>query len=469
MKRGAAPPKKWLEFETFLPLFKTLLGELDEGRLSKKTLPPVVTPEVLQYAKQGDNVVECALLSLSKFKKPSTADLAGLIADENHAQLAGVMDGQALLSVLVAHYLCKYDEVFSTARKHFSKLSDEICLRIMSDTDTFAMPREDPTALHLALLQCLKEDTADAMGQLAVAVHQSSNAFDNNKGKILETAHAFVRDVADLSSRSAGETKEGAEAKTTPKPPKESDDAVPGARREEVEAEMLSDLPPLPSRTSRFAAKPARPAPPPPPPPTTSEALIPPASAPARPQEAPQAPQPAPLPAAQSNGHAARQVVVERAEDAPVDMETLPAEQQRLAACPRSPPWSPAQHPLDLSPPRAPPRNLSSAGQNNRLRFYGEATIGLNADSDLEDDAVTLKLTSSRRKQREQPPPPPTVSFRGDVMDVDGGSDEDDLAFLKAPSGLATFKPPPPAPAERAPDSEDDMPDWKAAPGLFGK
>lgn len=233
-KLAAAGKRKLIDFVVFAPLYTTLLEELSSGRLSSGVLPPVIKPEVLQYAKQMDNVVERALYALSKFKKPAGTDVAGLLADENHAQLAGVLDGQALLSVMAAHYLCKYDAEVVSAREHFQKLDESIRLRVLSDTDTFSMPKDEPTPLHAALHRCFLEDTADAMGQLAVAVQQDANNFDN-KATLLRTAHAFAHDVSDISQRMA-------------KPPRGSEmHEFPGARIDDVtDADRLSYAPPAP-------------------------------------------------------------------------------------------------------------------------------------------------------------------------------------------------------------------------------
>ena len=435
MKRGAAAPAKkaYIEFETFLALVNTLLNELPSGRLSSHVLPPVVAPEVLQYTKQVDNVIERAMSTLVKFKKHKDADLAGLLAEEKHTELNGVLDGQALLSVLVAHYLCKYDEQFAKARSCFQKLSEDMRKRIMVDTDTFAMSKENPTQLHLALLRCLTEDTPDAMGQLAVAVQQSSSNFDN-KAKLLATVHAFVCDVADLAGRTAA----GPAAPAPERPP-----AL--ARRDET-GDLFTDLPPLGTKSARPVSKAAPRAPP-----------APAAQAPEDPP--PPAEAPAPLP--------------ETFPEAVAD-PSLPAPAGALPdsslAGHASPPWSPAEQQYDLSPPPPlPPLRptlFNAGGHKKRVSFYDEARIGMGMGSDDDPDAPVEVSLLPRRKQ----PPPraisaPVSSFSYASDPTPMALDDDDLMALKNSPPLAQFMGGANALSGDAPESDDDG-EWA---DLYGK
>jgi hypothetical protein len=486
--------KKYIDFDSFQKPFANLLAELKNGRFSSTVLPPVVKPEVLQYTKQVDNVVERAMVTLSKFKVHKDADLAGLIADENHTQLVGVLDGQALLSVVVAHYLCKYDEVFAKARKHFQKIGEDIRLRIMSDTDTFSMPKDDPTQLHLAILQCLNEDTPDAMGHLAVAVQQSSNLFDD-KAKLMETAHLFVQEVSGIASSVASGP-----------PALSRGDAVPNARRDEAEENMLTDLPQL--QTTTRGARPGktpqtRPASPLPPVPEmalapTSEVPSAPvekketAPEPAAPEEQaqeameatpapipvdPAAPEPMSVePAAQEPKPAHKGLPIQNGDVAPnnptrgggkpslrVDRTPSPPPKHH------SPPWSPV-----ADPPPAPP--LARPTHNKRLQFYDNARrIGLGAGSSEDDEdqvPVAVSLLPRRKPQensqhKPQPSAPqqkPIAPVRGflnpEPMALDGEDDADDFDLLKLanPSTYAAYTPPG-AKRAYAPDSDDDMPE----------
>jgi hypothetical protein len=507
MKKSAGQSKKkYIDFVSFQPLFTSLLAELNSGRLSSSVLPPVVNPEVLQYTKQGDNVVERALQCLSRFKTPKDADLAGLIADENHTQLAGVLDGQALLSVVAAHYLCKYDEVFATARKHFQKIGEDIRLRIMSDTDTFSMPKGDPTPLHLALFQCLNEDTPDAMGQLAVGVQQSSTLFDT-KAKLLQTAHMFVQEVSGLANSVASGP-----------PGLSRGDAVPNTRLDESETNMLNELPPLlPARGTRLGKTPKPPSPAPEAPeaprhPTLElapkMALTPVEPAPKLVERAPQPAEPAPQPAELALQHpepalqpteAAPQPAepaVEPVEPAPMEVsppepsaaplglppparDDEPAQKSstmavdesaavepyegRLPSLPMhySPPGSPVQQPVV---PLQHPKPLQ-ARPNKRVQFYDDARIGIGGrSSEEDDDSVPVKVSLlPRRKaageptrapedlglQRAAAPAPAPMALDDD--------DDFDLLKLNVPPTYAAA----PAPAARAiaPDSDDDMPE----------
>jgi len=191
-------PRRHIKYAVFEKLFGALMKELPAGRISNTVLPNVINPSIAVYSAVAGNVVERSMKALLKFKNPQDASLGDLLANENHTELTGVLDGPALLSILLATYICEYCESVETSRESFSKLSEEMQLRVLCDTDVFSMEPNNPDPLHLAIYEVLKKKTAASMGNLAMVVHQPSSTF-KDKLEILKTTHEFIVQIGGIS------------------------------------------------------------------------------------------------------------------------------------------------------------------------------------------------------------------------------------------------------------------------------
>jgi hypothetical protein len=180
------------DYAEFLSEFDELVHERARGRLSDKVLP---FPENADLLYEITNAVPAEIFMVMF---DSSARLVETMAGMRHQKLfEGKLDGEAVLSIVLAIFLLKHDAAARSCQRVMSAMDSDECLLVFESNEYLTLTT-DPDPLQRVLFAFCQHPEVDHVPELARVIFGRCETY-GSKPDILKLCHHFFHECVLLT------------------------------------------------------------------------------------------------------------------------------------------------------------------------------------------------------------------------------------------------------------------------------